>query len=224
MITYILSADTERYEACLKRLPESVAGEVKRICVTPENVGEVPEWFNAPTDRWCITMATVKALEAARDSDEDCLYFEDDAIFRADFEKWYPQLLEALPEDWDQLFLGGQLGLDTRKPLHWLKDTDLLLHASAVHRNHAVLTRKESLQRCIDWYLSDGEGWPCRQTCDWRILYLQKQLDWQVYVPAMGWLVGQGAMPSLLDHREYPDRWWHFTYPESLFEREGGVV
>lgn len=217
MKVFILSCDDKRFEDLLSRLPKSIQ-EPERICVTPENVGEVPDWFEAPADRWCITKATTTALEKALECNEDCLYFEDDAIFRDDFEKWYPLLLDALPEDWNQLFLGGQLGLDgeQHKPVI---STKLLREASCVHRNHAVLTNKNCLRRVIDWYLSE-EAWGSKHTCDWRQLYLHRQSDFHVYIPAMGWLVGQGGGESILDCRTYPDRWWDFTMPEIYLHME----
>lgn len=211
MKTFILSSDDKRFEQLLGRYPELLP-KPERICITPENVGEIPSWFKAAPDRWCITKANVAALEAAIEADDDCLYFEDDAIFREDFEKWFPRLIEALPKNWNQLFLGGQLGLDN-EPVMEVPTTPLLLEASCVHRNHAVLTNKNTLKRMRDWFMSE-EGWSCRHTCDWRQLYLQRKQDFHVYIPAMGWLVGQGGGESLLDHIKYPDRWWDFTMPE----------
>lgn len=219
MRTYILSSDDTRFKACCDRLPGCVSGEVERICVTPDTVGSVPDWFSAPVDRWCITMATVKAMQRALECDEDCLYFEDDVVFRDDFEKWYPKLLSALPSNWNQLYLGGQLGIDGEFLPRLCPQSELLMIPSSVHRNHAVLTKKDSLQRCIDWYLAE-HGWESKQTCDWRILYLHRREDWNVYIPAMGWLVGQGENFSLLDHKQYPARWWHFTYLEAIEENE----
>ncbi len=217
MKTFILSCDDSRFESVLKRLPESIQ-EVERVCVTPDTVGEVPSWFEAPVDRWCITKATTTALERALECDDDCLYFEDDAIFREDFEKWFPRLIEDLPENWDQLFIGGQIGLDSVGPRQ-VPTTPLLLEASCVHRNHAVLTNKKSLKRVIDWYLTN-EGWGSHHTCDWRLLYLHRKNDFHVYIPSMGWLVGQGGGESILDHVKYPDRWWDFTMPEIYLHSE----
>lgn len=214
---FIISIDDDRFARFMQRAIEAFGEDpwFTRINLTPDDV-TVPDWWEAAPDRWAVTQAIRVALVTALENGEDCELFEDDCVFCEDFTQRRTDFLSKLPDDWDMAYLGGQL-LATELYPPMLIDDKIVL-AKNVHRNHAWICRHRSIQRLVDWL--DEPQWSNSHTSDWRIGYLQLKPDFHTYIPKEGWLCGQGENHSLLDSRDYPDRWWHYTEPEFSNERK----
>ena len=213
---FILSIDNERYSGFMDRFQKAFKGptEITRIGFTPDTIPvPVPRWWMTEPERWALIQGDLYALNTAYAAGEDCELYEDDCIFRDDFLERRTAFLDNLPDDWDMAFQGGQLLALNYYPLLAVPGNDKVLHARAVHRNHAWICRRDSIPKVLDWY--SKPRWPGRHTWDWRMVYLHTHKDFKAYIPKDGWLCGQGAGTSSLNGNTYPDRWWHYTRPEA---------
>ncbi|MDO4585000.1 MAG: hypothetical protein Q4D62_12955 [Planctomycetia bacterium] len=217
---FVLSIENERFTSFCQRANEAFGEETAftRINITPENLPvEKPKWWVGADDRWALTQAILTALKQAQEAGEDCEIYEDDCIFAPDFATKRAAMLADVPDNWDMIYFGGQLLARQFYPLQEIDGNETVLLCKNAHRNHAWICRSSSISRLTAWL--ETPYWPCTQTCDWRIGYLQMQDDFHVYIPKTGWICGQGANHSQLDHVDYPDRWWHFTEPEATEEK-----
>lgn len=217
---FVLSIDDSRFAAFNQRAIEAFGEEIAftRVSITPENLPvPKPGWWVGDVDRWTVTQAILSALKQASEAGEDCEIYEDDCVFASDFADRHAEILASVPDDWSMIYFGGQLLARQFYPLGEVEGNTAVLLCKNVHRNHAWVCRRSAISRLIEWL--EAPNWPCTQTSDWRIGYLQMQDDFVTYIPKDGWICGQGANHSHLDHREYPDRWWHFTEPQMSEEK-----
>ena len=213
---YIISCNNDRYQEFCRRVPACI-GQLKRINRTPENTVK-PDWFKAKADRWALTAAYIDALEEAKAQGSDALLFEDDCVFVPDFETRYNEFMEGLPDDWDFAYLGGQLLAAKMYPPKAVEGFNAVLDGRFVHRTHAWALRHKAIDAVLSAW--NNPSYPGICTCDWILGYLHLQANIHVYIPASGWLCGQGENESALTCKREPERWWHFTEPELQNEIE----
>lgn len=220
---FVISCDDRRYDKFMKRVPDCLERRgFTRVNITPENTElDIPFWWCEPPRRYALLQAILTALKTAYRDGCDCLLMEDDCVFKPDFESRYKTFMDDLPTDedhWDMAFLGGQLLATEFYPVMGVKENPHVLYAKNVHRNHAWVCHWATIPRLVEWL--EEENWPCAQTIDSRIGYLQMQDDFRVYIPKAGWMCGQAAGKSSLVDIPFPERWWSFTEPDFTEEKK----
>lgn len=216
MKKYIISCDDSRYAACLERIP-AFLGEFERINITPEsNQTPQPSWFQAEPTRWALTCAYIQGVTAAMAANEPVLFFEDDVVFRDDFQSQYEAIMADLPEDWDMLYLGGQLLASNMYPVRDRIGHDTVKYGRHIHRMHAWMTNVKALEKVYMAWTDPKYPGVC--TCDWIIGYLHLQPDFNAYIPSCDWICGQGENDSSLTLVHEPERWWFYTEPRKSEE------
>lgn len=168
----------------------------------------IPDWWVQGPGAWGCRFSQLRALEEAhRDGLETLLILEDDAVFHPRAGEWLPRVMDGLPDDWGQLFLGGQYWqkpTPTRHPAVWQSRAISRTHAYAIHRRIipdlvALVADDEAYRRNPGWHVD-------HQYCH------HQQLDrWKTYAPAW-WLAGQEAGETDIGVGEFPRRWWQWGF------------
>lgn len=208
-MVFVVSCDDYKYEKFLERFPLKEIN-VHRVNITPEtNKIEQPEWFRGGKDRWALQCAWITCLNLAKSAGKCAWMMEDDCIFIDNFKERLDNFLGALPEDWDSAYLGGQLIGQFCYPYKKVDNNPFVFEAPMVHRCHSWMVRDGvSTERVIAKLNDKNHTGDC--VCDWFLVYLHRKNDFKVYIPAEGWLCGQGCIPSQLMRADQPERWWHF--------------
>ena len=203
-----LSTHRDRADAALTRLEESGMarrGDVTVMRAWPGNVAPAPGWFRAGNGAWGCLMSHVRAVqEALLDGMERVLILEDDIVFHPRAPQWLERLMRDVPEDWDQLYLGGQHLKETSPlpgcPYIWRAKNVNRTHAYALHRRvyakflQHVLHAPDYIRRGA-WHI------------DHQLGVAHERADWRTYAPAW-WLCAQEAGGSSISGRTNPRMWW----------------
>jgi hypothetical protein len=165
-----------------------------------------PDYFKAGSGAWgCYQTHLRIAQDAAMDGLESYLVIEDDAIFSPNSEFLLRKFMEQVPDDWQQIFLGGQ-HLDTPEDVPY---RPMVMEGRNVTRTHAFALRntgynlfQQHIANAAD-YLANG-GWHV----DHQIGAAHQKSLWKTYVPSW-WISGQGPGDSNIAHQINPPLWWH---------------
>ena len=116
------------------------------------------------------------------------LVLEDDAYFCNDFSRTATSYFKALPSDWDQAFLGGELEPKRRLPE---KLNDQVYRAFGVILTHAFAIQGDYIKLLRD-HLARFEGarYACQFHVDSRIAQMHRNRIRKIYIPTR-WIVGQ---------------------------------
>lgn len=155
-----------------------------------------PNWYPGGAGGWGCFLSHQRILQDAVDRQLDSvLVFEDDAIFVDGFSQRATAFLDAIPGQWNWIYLGGQhiernLALPQRV-------NDLVYRPYNVHRAHAYALQGKSTIRRVLAHLIDRSAWGAKWQIDHRFGELHKrflsgEIQGDVYVPDR-WLVGQRA-------------------------------
>ena len=193
----------DRLDTFLRNAPECLG----KIEVWPAIHGETvlhPDWWTAGRGAWGCYRSHLQILEHCYNSGlESYIVFEDDALFRADFEILLKQLMAELPGDWEQLYLGGQLLHEQRHPPQ--RFTDHLLIPFNVNRTHCFAVHQrgyEKLYRHLNAVpFQNGEH------IDHHLGRLHESRGLKIYCPAK-WLVGQDGGPSNISGNTNAATFW----------------
>ncbi len=173
--------------------------------VDGQNVPPPPS-FPANSGTWGAFRSHYRMLEDALNARlESLLVFEDDAIFVPNFLQHAERFIDALPEDWDCIYFGGQhiekdLGLPTPVNEH-------VYHPFNVHRLHAYALRNRKTIELLYEHLNSPDNWKWGNCVDHRFGELHKNFQGGVYVPAE-WLVGQRGGFSTIQGRNLPTKFF----------------
>ena len=137
---------------------------------------------------------------------ESYLVLEDDAIFSNDFCEVLADTMDQLPNDWCQLYLGGQL-------LHEIKNPPKRINESVyrpynVNRTHCFALHQRGYQRVYDHLFE--LPFHRHDHIDHRLGRLHETGTFPVYC-SRRWIVGQNDGPSNISGRmtEEPVFWQH---------------
>lgn len=161
-------------------------------------------WYRAGNGAWgCLQTHVRIAQDAWLDKVERYLVFEDDAILIDGFERLAQEFLGSLPENWDQVYLGGQ----HTKPPRWVNR--FTYEPRSVNRTHCFGLQREAIPEFLS-HVTDARahldaGYP--QHIDHRLEDAHQSRRWVTYAPSW-WLVGQGENHSGINGRWHPDKWW----------------
>lgn len=152
---------------------------------------------------WGCMQSHRQILERAiMDGVKSLLVFEDDAFMKSDSIERLYKFLDDVPDDWDQLMLGGQ-NIGTPK-----KVKDGVVKVTNCQRTHAYAIRGQFLRDLYAQWCSPNS----RVHCDWIMGPLQSLRN--VYAPEP-FIFGQEAGPSDISGRTNPRKTWD-TPGESL--------
>lgn len=150
-------------------------------------------------------IAQYRVLSDAEYSDETPLaFFEDDAVFCADFRKRLETVAAIVPNDWEILYLGGELLLSGRpRPiLVATRDAVNITKPHNVNRLHAYVVKARALPKIAVRLLEYATNAPKTsgpsgdETCfDYEIGRMTEKKELVTYAVAP-WIVGQGGYGS----------------------------
>lgn len=163
-----------------------------------------PNWWTAGCGAWGCYRSHMGILEHCYNSGvESYVVFEDDAIFRPDFEASLTGFLTALPHDWEQVYLGGQLLYEVAHPPIQINERCFIPYN--VNRTHCFAVHKrgyDKLYRHLNATpFHDGEH------IDHHLGRLHESGAIRVYVPSR-WMVGQDAGPSNISGNMNGPMYW----------------
>jgi hypothetical protein len=199
----------ERWEAFKRNCP--IRG-VHRFPAINGRAVRPPAWWRQGGGAWGCMLSHIRILEQALADGLDrgggvLLVLEDDALFPPDFAERAARFIRALPDDWEQAYLGGQhRGLRVRQPQ---RVNDEVVRPFMVNRTQAYAVRGPFI-RVLYQHLCD---WPAharspRHHVDHRMELLHASGRHKVYAPAT-WIVGQAGGPSDISGRVTQDRFWN---------------
>lgn len=196
---------------------------VERVAAVDGHAVRPPGWYGAPPpnlnhpprDNWrAMTVGGWGCMRSHLRVWEDCLtagvdsvlLFEDDAAFVPDFVDRVGSFLDAVPDDWDQIYLGGQ-HLECEKGRLPVAVNSQVIRGHNVNRTHAYAIRGEAM-RAIYHQLS-GQ-WQGHRVQDYHLDHIFGALhgEWRAYCPRR-WMVGQAMGPSDVWGRQVSTLFWN---------------
>lgn len=166
-----------------------------------------PEWWRQGGGAWGCYRSHCRILEdALLDSVGSVLIFEDDATFREDFAAKVCSFLDNVPDDWEQIYLGGQhLKRPNEITDHWVRCLN-------INRTHAYAVRGEGIAKLYKW-LHNTKDWQHRHHIDHHYGRLHGSGKINVYAP-VEWVCGQAEDEhSDVCGKPVRERWWIMRKP-----------
>lgn len=203
----------DRLEETKKHLEETRMADNDKVHYYPAIIGD---WTTCPADwgsgrgAWGCLRSHQRILEDvihARDDRhmmalDNVLILEDDVIFKDDSLEKLNEFMEVVPDDWGQIYLGGQ---HRRHP----KETDIpnVIIGNSINRTHAHAINGPSITsvyRHIS-YASDYRG--SSKHIDHQLELAHRRADWPVYCPKE-WVAGQRAGSSNISGKTNETKFW----------------
>ena len=203
----------DRLEETKKHLEETRMADNDKVHYYPAIIGD---WTTCPADwgsgrgAWGCLRSHQRILEDvihARDDRhmmalDNVLILEDDVIFKEDSLEKLNEFMEVVPDDWGQIYLGGQ---HRRHP----KETDIpnVIIGNSINRTHAHAINGPSITsvyRHIS-YASDYRG--SSKHIDHQLELAHRRADWPVYCPKE-WVAGQRAGSSNISGKTNETKFW----------------
>lgn len=173
-----------------------------------------PAWWNAGNGAWGCLLSHARVLaEAIADGIENVLILEDDVVFQPDAGSLLKGFMKQVPDDWGQIYLGGQHLKDPTP----VAGSPYVLRCHCVNRTHAFAVQKKAMVRMHQhiWhapdYIQHLGGWHI----DHQLGIAHERGDWPTYGP-LYWIAGQDEEWSNISGRYNTRHWWH---PRALSKR-----
>lgn len=183
----------------------------QRFSATDGQDAEVPEWFTQGKGAWGCYQSHLRLLrQAVADGVQSLLVLEDDVTFVEGFADRLGVFLQAVPDDWDQIYLGGQHLWHNKYPPRQVNDYVIRPHN--VNRTHAYALRGKYIPKALA-FLEDIERYASdlrdgkRHHVDHRFGQLHMSGTMNVYAPAK-WLAGQAAGQSNIKGKVMDEKFW----------------
>lgn len=200
----------DRWRAFRRRA--SAAGldvsKIQRVNAISGDMCGHPSWWKAGAGAWGCMRTHARVLEdAIMDGVQRLCVFEDDVIFSPFFGQEFAKLVDSLPDDWDQLYLGGQhlrspeaMSIGDKLPFFVCKN---------VNRTHAMAFQAKAMTKCYQ-HISHAPDYiqHPKWHIDHQLGYLHSQDVLKVVAP-MWWLCGQAEGSSNISGRVNPQFFWH---------------
>lgn len=153
----------ERWERFRKQWPLRSLGPT-RYSAVDSRLAKPPPWFPEvcpDPGAWGCLRTHVRIWEDALSGGWDSvLVFEDDAILRDDFTAKFSEFMNAVPSDWEQIYLGGQhlfveesAGKQRHNgspPPQAIDDKQIVVRCFRVNRTHAYAMRPSMMRAALD--------------------------------------------------------------------------
>ncbi len=164
-----------------------------------------PPWFQGGGGAWGCMMSHFWIItHALQHGLKSVLVFEDDAVLANDFGQRAIEFLQFIPEDWDQIYFGGQHLYD--KPIRL---NDHVCAPSNVNRTHAF-AMSEAFMRVVYRHMLDFADHMKNPAfhVDHRLGQLHESRKYKVYCP-ITWMAAQREGKSDITGRPEGRRDWH---------------
>lgn len=176
----------------------------------------IGDWVTCPADwrsgrgAWGCLRSHQRILEDVIHTRDDrhimslnnVFVMEDDIIFKEDALEKLNEFMEEVPDDWGQIYIGGQ---HTRKTTP--TDSPVVFAANSVNRTHAYAVNQPNftkLYRHIS-YAKDYSG--TNHHIDHQLEKAHRRKDWKVYTPKQ-WIAGQRAGQSNISGKVTGINFW----------------
>jgi GR25 family glycosyltransferase involved in LPS biosynthesis len=214
--SYVISLKNrpERLESFLNSLPSDWQYE-RPIVYDAINgkLSDPPSWWKEGKGPWGCYKSHLNIIEnhINTESTDDLLLLEDDVMFCNNFNDELKNFLEKVPQDADQIYLGGQ---HLAPPI---EINDLVVRGSNVNRTHAYIITQKGLKK-IYQFLNETTTWIARNHIDYHYGSYHINNKIIAYCPRK-WLCGQkGGFVSDITNKDVEERWWSpNTINSSLF-------
>lgn len=171
-----------------------------------------PSWWTAGRGAWGCYKSHMNLIELClNEGVESVLLLEDDAVFPEDFTEKCKQFLNKVPNNWEMLYLGGQLLKARQHSTTPVNDEVFIPHN--VNRTHAFAL-KGGMLNTIYRHINEATTWMRGHHIDHHLGRLHQRKQHRIYVPKE-WLVGQREGKSDISFKHFNnDRFW--PSPSSL--------
>ena len=167
------------------------------------NKVEPPPYWKWGRGGWGCYQSHCRVIEQVMNSEERCrsvLILEDDVCFNTASLVETNYLMNHIPPDWDQVYLGGQ---HRRTPE--ATDDPLILKANSVHRTHAYGLCERVFKKFYAHLNNSPEFIQEQDTqVDSHLEVAHREKKWNVYCP-LKWVAGQAPGESDILHVATPD-------------------
>lgn len=193
-----LSFRTDRLQSFRKQTQSLTS--LPEIKVWPAVCGDIcehPPIWTAGNGAWGCYRSHLAILEhCLNENISSYIVFEDDAQFRPDFDKYITEFYKELPEDWQQIYLGGQLQYEeTHPPIRISKN---VLRPFNVNRTHCFAVSRRGMLP-IYKHITNLPFWEDNHI-DHHLGRWHEDPTNQVFCPNQ-WLVGQMGFSSNVSGR-----------------------
>jgi hypothetical protein len=170
------------------------------------NMAPPPDEWKSGAGAWGCMRSHLRILEQAMmDGVDKLLILEDDACFTDQFPQKVAEFLAVVPDDWDQLMLGGQ-HVNTNGNPKLVKPG--VYRCTDCERTHCYAIRGEFLRKLYQRWAGVGE-FSGEVHCDWIMgRNPEMQCQHKVYAPER-FLVGQERGKSDIDGGLQPKKFWN---------------
>lgn len=165
-----------------------------------------PHWWRSGNGSWGCLMSHLRIVQdALMEGLESYLVLEDDAVFQPQALEMLERLMREVPQDWDQIYLGGQ----HLKPVEEVPGAPFVLRANNVNRTHGFILRRRAFAR-FQQHIMHAPDYieHHRWHIDHQLGLAHERREWNVYAPAW-WICGQEEGGSNISGRTNPRQWWH---------------
>ena len=171
-----------------------------------------PDWWTAGNGAWGCYRSHLQILEYCyqrQEQIESYVVYEDDSIFRDGFEDNLKSFMENVPNDWEMIYLGGQLLHENQHPP--IKVAEGVYVPYNVNRTHCFAVHRRGYEK-IYRHLN-ATPFHNGEHIDHHVGRLHESGKLKIYCPGK-WLVGQDAGPSNISGNQNAATFW--VDPEKL--------
>lgn len=195
----------DRLDRVRKHISETGIADMNEVIICPAIIGD---WVSAPAGwgagygAWgCLRSHSRIAEDVMHERDEhgnmklqNYLVLEDDVFFLPDAMQRLNEFMNAVPNDWDQIYLGGQ---HQRKPVQL---NDNVSVGISVNRTHAYAVNQKCFQKFYRHINFAPDYVGTNKHIDHQLELAHQRRDWDVYCPPK-WICGQEAGSSNISGR-----------------------
>lgn len=203
----------DRLEETKKHLDETKMADNDKVIYYPAIIGD---WTTCPADwgsgwgAWGCLRSHQRILEDVLHTRDErhnmalnnVLVLEDDVIFKEDSLEKLNEFMEDVPEDWGQIYLGGQHRRDPTPT-----DSSNVIVGNSINRTHAYAVNQPTL---TSFYRHISYATDYRNTnkhIDHQLELAHRRKDWPVYCPKE-WIAGQRAGASNINGKTHEINFW----------------
>tara|TARA_B100000131_G_scaffold108404_1_gene105272 strand:+ start:6824 stop:7549 length:726 start_codon:yes stop_codon:yes gene_type:complete len=217
----------DRLEALKENLLSTGVVDISKVILYPAVIGKYtqpPNYWKLSNGAWgCLqshrrVIEDVLHIHLRREAPQNVLVLEDDVYFLPDALERINTFMEAVPDDWGQLYFGGQ----HRGPVTFTDTPEVIIPLS-VNRAHAYALHKSAFK---EFYAQLHDVEKIKENPSWLndqlIEDAHREHKWPVYCPP-DWVCGQDAGYSDVCGKIDPKRVWE-DIPDELQPNLGSTV